>query len=334
VGEYYEITGTEETKYYGGKTAMRKGTVLTYLLADHLGSNSLITSDAGNLLSETRYKPWGEIRYATGTTTTAYNYTGQYSNTADFGWMYYKARWYDPILGRFGQADSIVPGAGDPRSWDRYSYVKNNPVMYNDPSGHDVGRAASPALRDENLPIDRYSAYYTSYSSKISYGNNSPTIKLPSQSSTPSPLTGEKTGQATTQSTNTNQGSPTRKETPTMQDIPRAHAADQPDLIWLPWGVPWGEVGLDAFGIFADGFPVLQPSATYSEIVHDLAHLSDVTQAGYDVGILITENQAEKDYLGIVLDLLSAAPEVGVIPSSIGLVYNLGKGFTWVRPNH
>jgi hypothetical protein len=103
VGEYYEVTGTEVTKYYGGKTAMRTGSVLTYLLADHLGFNSLITSDTGTLLSETRYKPWGEIRYLTGTTTTPYTYTEQYSNTADFGWMYYKARWYDlrqPILPR------------------------------------------------------------------------------------------------------------------------------------------------------------------------------------------------------------------------------------------
>jgi RHS repeat-associated protein len=37
-----------------------------------------------------------------------YTYTGQYSNTADFGWMYYKARWYDPVLGRFGQAVSFL----------------------------------------------------------------------------------------------------------------------------------------------------------------------------------------------------------------------------------
>lgn len=29
-----------------------------------------------------------------------------------------------------------MPGAGDPRAWDRYSYVKNSPVVYNDPSGH------------------------------------------------------------------------------------------------------------------------------------------------------------------------------------------------------
>ena len=136
VGEYYEVSGTNVTKYYGGKTAMRINGVLTYLLSDHLGSNSLVVDASGNKLSETRYKAWGEIRYSTGTTTTPYSYTGQYSNTADFGWMYYKARWYDSTLGRFAQADSIVPGAGDPRAWDRYSYVKNSPVVYNDPSGH------------------------------------------------------------------------------------------------------------------------------------------------------------------------------------------------------
>ncbi|MBE7435985.1 MAG: hypothetical protein HS100_18860 [Anaerolineales bacterium] len=40
---------------------------------------------------------------------TEYTFTGQYSYTADFGLMYYNARWYDPALGRFTQADSIVP---------------------------------------------------------------------------------------------------------------------------------------------------------------------------------------------------------------------------------
>jgi RHS repeat-associated protein len=144
VGEYYEVTDEVVTKYYGGKTAMWTTTgSLTYLLADHLGSNSLFTSDSGTLLSETRYKPWGEIRYSTGTTTTPYSYTGQYSNTADFGWMYYKARWYDNSLGRFAQPDSIIPEAGDPRAWDRYSYVKNNPIMYNDPSGHCIDGATT-----------------------------------------------------------------------------------------------------------------------------------------------------------------------------------------------
>lgn len=82
------------------------------------------------------YKPWGETRYSSGTLPTDYTYTGQYSHTDDFGLMYYNARWYDPALGRMAQADTIVPGAGNPMAWDRYSYAGNNPMRYTDPSGH------------------------------------------------------------------------------------------------------------------------------------------------------------------------------------------------------
>ena len=44
----------------------------------------------------------------------------------------------DPSLGRFIQADSIVPGAGNPQAYDRYAYTLNNPLKYVDPSGHGV----------------------------------------------------------------------------------------------------------------------------------------------------------------------------------------------------
>jgi RHS repeat-associated protein len=39
-----------------------------------------------------------------------------------------KARFYDPLLGRFMAADSIVPNPADPQSLNRYSYVLGNPV--------------------------------------------------------------------------------------------------------------------------------------------------------------------------------------------------------------
>lgn len=52
-------------------------------------------------------------------------------------WLYYyNARWYDPTIGRFLQADTIVPGPTNPQAFNRYSYVSNNPVNYTDPSGH------------------------------------------------------------------------------------------------------------------------------------------------------------------------------------------------------
>lgn len=60
--------------------------------------------------------------------------------------MFYNARWYDPSLGRFAQADTIVPTQTQGvQAWDRYAYVNNNPVKYVDPSGHGVCNE-----RDEN----------------------------------------------------------------------------------------------------------------------------------------------------------------------------------------
>ena len=44
--------------------------------------------------------------------------------------MYYNARYYDPDLGRFLQADTYLDGM------NRYAYCGNNPIRYNDPTGH------------------------------------------------------------------------------------------------------------------------------------------------------------------------------------------------------
>jgi hypothetical protein len=46
------------------------------------------------------------------------------------------ARYYDPELGRFIQADTIVPSAANPQSLNRYSYCYNNPLNHIDPAGH------------------------------------------------------------------------------------------------------------------------------------------------------------------------------------------------------
>jgi RHS repeat-associated protein len=107
---------------------------MNYLLGDHLGSTSLVTDATGHNSIETRYKAWGETRYASGTTPTKYQYTGQYSYVSDFGLHFYNARWYDSSLGRFAQADTIIPGGI--QGLDRYAYANNNPVRYTDPSGH------------------------------------------------------------------------------------------------------------------------------------------------------------------------------------------------------
>lgn len=113
---------------------MRKNGTLSYLLTEHLGSTSIMTNASGAMTSQMKYKAWGEVRFASGTNPTKYTYTGQYSNVSDFGLMFYNARWYDPLSGRFAQADTIVPAGV--QGLDRYAYVNNSPIQNADPTGH------------------------------------------------------------------------------------------------------------------------------------------------------------------------------------------------------
>jgi RHS repeat-associated protein len=89
------------------------------------------------MLSQQRYLPFGELLWSKGESPTDYSYTGQRS-LSDLGLMDYNARFYDPMLGRFIQPDTIVPDAGSTVGYNRYAYVNNNPIKYTDPSGHAV----------------------------------------------------------------------------------------------------------------------------------------------------------------------------------------------------
>src|SRR5574340_768412 len=100
-----------------------------------LGSTSGTVDANGSPVSTLLYTAFGETRLANGATNTDYRYTGQ-REEAELGLYFYNARWYDPSLGRFVQPDSLVPNPGNPLDWDRYAYVRNNPVNLIDPNGH------------------------------------------------------------------------------------------------------------------------------------------------------------------------------------------------------
>jgi hypothetical protein len=55
------------------------------------------------------------------------------------------ARWFDPVTAHFVQADTEAPQLGQPQTFDRYMYANQNPIRYNDPTGHDVGCAGHEA---------------------------------------------------------------------------------------------------------------------------------------------------------------------------------------------
>ncbi len=144
VGAYYEVQGSTIKKYYYAgnvRVAERNGGVLYFLLTDHLGSTAVTTSDTGARVAELRYYPFGDTRYNSGSDTpplpqkTTFRFTGQRWDPGS-GLYFYNARWYDPLIGRFLSADTIVPQPGNPQALNRYSYVGNRPTVYVDPTGH------------------------------------------------------------------------------------------------------------------------------------------------------------------------------------------------------
>ncbi|MFC2018020.1 RHS repeat-associated core domain-containing protein [Chloroflexota bacterium] len=139
INKYYEknLTTDEETSHYylGGKeVAYKNNSGLTYVHQDSLGSTALTTNTSGSTVSTVRYYPYGDIRYQSGSLTTDKLFTGQ--RLDDTGLYFYNARYYDATIGRFISADSIVPDWTNPQSYNRYSYVLNNPLKYVDPTGH------------------------------------------------------------------------------------------------------------------------------------------------------------------------------------------------------
>ena len=141
--KYYAAGGVRACPEPCRRVAMWEPETVFFLLSDHpsaslrtgLGSTATVADGNGNETGKLLYKPWGETRYSSGSTPTSLRYTGQRED-ASIGLYFYNARYYDPALGRFIQADTIVPEPGDPQALNRYSYAQNNPLRYIDPSGH------------------------------------------------------------------------------------------------------------------------------------------------------------------------------------------------------
>lgn len=140
ISKLYECDNTSCTRFiWAGNTRIAtiaaSGTI-HYWHGDHLGSSSVITDSAGAKVETITYYPFGGTRTnVPGTPVNVpYKYTGkELDNT---GLYYYEARYYDPALGRFISADTIIPNSRDPQDLNRYTYARNNPMFYTDPSGH------------------------------------------------------------------------------------------------------------------------------------------------------------------------------------------------------
>jgi RHS repeat-associated protein len=128
-----------------------------YRIVEAQGSSDLVLDIWGNAVNASArmsFDPFGQRRDAATWTaptpwsgtlrtqleqTTRLGYTG-HEQADEVGIVHMNGRIYDPRLGRFLQADPFVQAPRDSQSFNRYSYVFNNPMAYTDPSGYFGGR--------------------------------------------------------------------------------------------------------------------------------------------------------------------------------------------------
>ena len=108
---------------------------VTWALADHLGSVRHLFNTAGSVYNRRTYDSFGTLASQTEPALQfAFAYTGRYTDPAT-GLQHNRARWYDPLNGRFNRVDPFAGNMQDPQSLHKYLYCHANPVNAVDPSG-------------------------------------------------------------------------------------------------------------------------------------------------------------------------------------------------------
>lgn len=106
-----------------------------HFFPDHLGSPRLITGNGGYTVAFHTYFPFGEEATSHTQDVEKLKFTSHERDALGLDYMH--ARYFVPTWGRFLSVDPTWESAdlGKPQSWNRYSYVWNNPVNATDPDG-------------------------------------------------------------------------------------------------------------------------------------------------------------------------------------------------------
>jgi RHS repeat-associated protein len=98
----------------------------------------LLVTARGNIVQSYGYDAFGNIQQRGDDINQPYAYTGQQYDQ-ETGLYYYRARYYDPGIGRFISEDPIAGILTNPQGFNRYIYANDNPSTYVDPSGRYAG---------------------------------------------------------------------------------------------------------------------------------------------------------------------------------------------------
>jgi RHS repeat-associated protein len=158
---------------------------ILYYHKDHLTSSHLMTNQAGEVIREMAYYPYGRMRYSSSPDKKEhYSFTDK-EYDAEMGLYYFGARYYNPVIGRFVSVDPLMvhldPDAIEetinskfeeillnPGFLNNYMYSDDNPIIYIDPEG----LASWPTQENTIIGNPKNSnAGYFGYSRTYSDGN-------------------------------------------------------------------------------------------------------------------------------------------------------------------
>jgi RHS repeat-associated protein len=132
----FDGTGNQTHRYlYGDEIdqllADEVGVSTRWMLADHQGTIKDVVDRNGAVLNHISYDSFGQVVSQTSSIELRFGYTGREWDT-ETGLDYYRARYYDPSVGRFISEDPLGFGGKDT---NLIRYVKNSPTNWVDPSG-------------------------------------------------------------------------------------------------------------------------------------------------------------------------------------------------------
>ncbi|MCD4751049.1 MAG: RHS repeat-associated core domain-containing protein, partial [Thermoanaerobaculales bacterium] len=108
----------------------------------------LLFDEAGTVLEELEYLPFGALKGTGADPETTHLFTGHERDlgegSSELDYMH--ARYYSPYLARFLSVDPVGGSVGSSQSQNRYSYVMNNPLKYTDPDGEWVHIAVGAGI--------------------------------------------------------------------------------------------------------------------------------------------------------------------------------------------
>ncbi|WP_228400743.1 RHS repeat-associated core domain-containing protein [Chryseobacterium taeanense] len=125
-----------------------------FLHKDYIGSILAISDEAGNKLEQRHFDTWGNfthLQIGNGAIITDKDvilnmskdlvldrgYTS-HEHFLEIGIIHMNGRLYDPLLRRFLNADENIQDPTNTQNYNKYGYVFNNPLMFNDPNGEYV----------------------------------------------------------------------------------------------------------------------------------------------------------------------------------------------------